>query len=50
MAKDLTSENLGLKILDKEKEVCLVVHYRGLKLDMVWNSFEGSEWQMMMME
>ena len=50
VAKDPTSENLGLKLLDKEKEVCLVVHYRGLKLGMVWNAFEGSEWQMMMMK
>ena len=50
VAKDPTSENLGLKILDKEKEVCLLVHYRGLKLGMVRNAFEGSEWKMMMME
>ena len=44
VAKEPTSENSGLKILDKEKEVCLVVRYRGLKLDMVRNAFEGSEW------
>ena len=50
VAKEPTSENSRLKILEKEKEVCLVVHYRGLKLGMVRNAFEGSEWQMMMME